>query len=127
MASNKKSKNLRKGIATTTAVASVVLQAGVVAGATVSSENQTAQDQLTQDQTNQNKTNEDQNQTTQNQLTQNKDAQTSSNHPEVPYFYYWTTGDKVYINWDYGHVANRPSKIEAVIDKDISFSNPSYI
>ena len=127
MASNKKSKNLRKGIATTTAVASVVLQAGVVAGATVSSENQTAQDQLTQDQTNQNKTNEDQNQTTQNQLTQNKDAQTSSNHPEVPYFYYWTTGDKVYINWDYGHVANRPSKIEAVIDKDISFLNPSYI
>lgn len=111
MASNKKSKNLKKGIATTTAVASFVLQAGVVASATVSSENQTDQNQ---------------DQTVKNQLTQSQDNKVGS-YPEVPYFYYWTSGNKVYVNWDYGHVANRPSKIEAVIDKDVSFSNPSYI
>lgn len=111
MASNKKSKNLKKGIATTTAVASFVLQAGVVASATVSSENQTDQNQ---------------DQTVKNQLTQSQDNKAGS-YPEVPYFYYWTSGNKVYVNWDYGHVANRPSKIEAVIDKDVSFSNPSYI
>lgn len=130
MASNKKSKNLRKGIATTTAVASAVLQAGVVAGATVSSGNQANQNQLTQDQNNQNQTNQNQvsqDQVVNNQLTQNQVNKTDSNYPEVPYFYYWTTGDRVYINWDYGHIANRPSKIEAVIDKDSNFLNPGYI
>lgn len=50
-----------------------------------------------------------------------------SNVQQVPYFYYWTLGKDVYLNWDYGHNANRPSKIEVVVDKDASFSNPSYV
>lgn len=47
--------------------------------------------------------------------------------PEVPYFYYWTDVNRIVMSWDFGHVANRPSKIEAIIDSNLSFSNPSYI
>lgn len=57
----------------------------------------------------------------------NNVIKTKSNLPEVPYFYYWTVGEGVITSWDYGHIANRPSKIEAVIDTNVNFSNPSYI
>lgn len=57
----------------------------------------------------------------------NNVIKTKSNLPEVPYFYYWTVGEGVITSWDYGHVANRPTKIEAVIDSNINFLNPNYI
>ena len=47
--------------------------------------------------------------------------------PEVPYFYYWTSGTNVFLSWDYGETVNRPTKIEAVMSTDPTFSNSDYI
>lgn len=47
--------------------------------------------------------------------------------PQVPYFYYWTYGENVFLNWDYGSQFNRPYKIEVVIDDDLNFSSPDYV
>lgn len=111
MASDKKSKILRRTIATTTAVATVVLQTGGAGATTVISDSQENQSQDT---------------AVINEV-QEQIIEIESSYPGVPYFYYWTSGDDVYLNWDYGHVANRPSKIEAVIDSNQAFSDPSYI
>lgn len=106
MASNKKFKIL-KGAFATTAVAAVVMPGGGVGATTVISDSQT--------------------EGVQESNTNDTVIKINSNKPEIPYFYYWTSGDTVYLSWDYGHVANRPTKIEAVISSSADFSNPSYI
>ena len=106
MASNKKFKIL-KGAVATTAVAAVVMPGGGVGATTVISDSQT--------------------EGIQESNTNDTVIKINSNKPDIPYCYYWTSGDTVYLSWDYGHVANRPTKIEAVIDSSADFSNPSYI
>lgn len=109
MASNKKFKIL-KGAVATTAVAAVVMPSGGAGATAVVSDSQMGGIQ----ESNVSNTND-------------TVIKINSDKPDIPYFYYWTSGDTVYLSWDYGHVANRPTKIEAVIDSSADFSNPSYI
>lgn len=110
MSNNSKLKSLRKTIAGTTAIATIAFQSGVVGATTISTNN----------------IDETSGTSEVNQVSDNV-VEVDSSYPGIPYFYYWTSGDQVYLNWDYGHVANRPSKIEAIISSNSDFSNPSYI
>lgn len=107
-----KLRRLRKTIAGTTAIAAVVLGGGFAEATTISANDVDGTSGTA-----------DANQTS----TNSSIVEVDSNYPGIPYFNYWTSGDQVYLNWDYGHVANRPSKIEAIISRSSDFSNPSYI
>ncbi len=105
MASNKRFNILKGAVATTTAMAAVVFPSSAAVSVTSDGQAEEVQEKTTSDTV----------------------VKINSDKPDIPYFYYWTSGENVYLSWDYGHLANRPSKIEAVIDSSSDFSNPSYI
>lgn len=116
MSSNKKTKILTGAVAAI-GVASIVVPAGI-ASATISSNK-------SESVSNNENVKESSNEIAKD--SSNEVIKISSNKPEIPYFYYWTNLDNTYLSWDYGHLANRPDKIEAIIDSNSDFSNPNYI
>lgn len=114
MAKNKKSKFLKRAVATT--IATVMLPGAGGLATTISTNDVEKNITINGEET----VNLDTN-------TRESSFKLKSNKQEVPYFYYWTNQNSVYLSWDYGHIANRPDKIEVVIDDNLEFKNPSYV
>ncbi len=109
MSNSHRSRVFKKAIVGSTAMATIALQGSLTSGATTTSIDSVSSV------------------INESEVKNTNIFEVHSNYPGIPYFYYWTSGDDVYLNWDYGNVANRPSKIEAIISKNEDFSNPSYI
>lgn len=123
MVKDRKSKFLKCTVATATATfVGTVLPSGSVFATTIATEEQVEGEQNLTEEGNTNL-----GVIGDASASKGKVLELKSNKPEVPYFYYWTEQNTVYLSWDYGHIANRPSKIEVVIDKDPEFKNPSYV
>ena len=123
MVRNKKSKFLKCAVTTATAtIVGTVLPSGSVLATTVITEGQVEDEQNVNAEGSVNLDSVSDDSTSKGSVLKLK-----SNKQEVPCFYYWTDQNAVYLSWDYGHIANRPSKIEVVIDNNPEFTNPSYV